>query len=94
MSPRWASVGPCHLYFYAHERHRRPHVDVRGPGFDATLDVETGELLAGRMPPQLLAEVRRLLRRHRREALAAFEATLAHEFPGTLEEQLKRSRDD
>lgn len=37
MSPRWATVGECDLYFYAHERHQRPHVDVRGPGFNATV---------------------------------------------------------
>ncbi len=94
MSPRWASVGPWTLYFYAMERHQRPHVDVRGPGFNATLDIETGEVLAGRLPAAGLRAVRGLLNVHRGLALEAFEKTLAHDFPGTLEQQLGRDEVD
>lgn len=89
MSPRWASVGNCKLYFYGSERHRRPHVDVRGPGFDATLDIQTGEVLAGRAPPKELRRVRRLLAQHRDLAMEAFQRTLEFDFPGTLEQQLE-----
>ncbi len=94
MSPRWASVGPWKLYFYAMERHQRPHVDVRGAGFNATLDIETGEVLAGRLPAAGLRTVRALLNDHRSHALEAFEKTLAHDFPGTLEQQLERDEVD
>lgn len=89
ISPRWASVGNCGLYFYAMERHQRPHVDVRGPGCNATLDVQTGHVLAGSIPPRELRRVRELLDEHRNLALVAFYRTLEHEFPGTLEQQLK-----
>ncbi len=89
MSPRWASIGNCDLYFYAAERHRRPHVDVRGPDFNATLDIETGEVLAGRLPTGELRRVRRLLDQHRELALEAFQRTLEYDFPGTLEQQLE-----
>lgn len=89
MSPRWASVGNSKLYFYGSERHRRPHVDVRGPGFDATLDLETGEVLAGWIPPKELRRVRRLLDQHRELAIEAFQRTLDLDFPGTLEQQLE-----
>ena len=88
-SPRWASVGSCDLYFYGGERHRRPHVDVRGPGYNATLDLRTGEVLAGSLPPRELREVRDLLEAYRDQALEAFHRTLRHDFPGTLEEQLE-----
>jgi hypothetical protein len=85
-------VGTCHLYFYGAERHRRPHVDVRGPGFNATLDVRTGEALAGHLPPAELRQVQRLLERHRDLALEAFFRTLDHDFPGTLKQQLEDDR--
>ena len=94
VSPRWASVGPWKLYFYAMERHQLPHIDVRGPGFNATLDIETGEVLAGQLPPTGLRAVRELLTAHRLHALEAFARTLAHDFPGTLEQQLERDEAD
>lgn len=93
MSPRWAEAGRARLYFYGAERHRRPHVDVRGPGFNGTVDLITGEVLAGSVPPKDLRRVRDLLAKHRDLALEAFYGALAHEFPGTLEEQLEASRD-
>jgi len=74
MSPRWATVAGCTLYFYAQERHRRPHVDVRGPDVNASVDVETGEVLAGQLSPRVLRAVRALLEAHRSEALDAFQA--------------------
>lgn len=89
MSPRWAVVGTCQLYFYGAERHRRPHVDVRGPDFNATIDVHTGDVLAGDLPRAELRQVQRLLKQHRDLALEAFYRTLEHDFPGTLRQQLE-----
>lgn len=85
MSPRWATVSGYGLYFYAEERHQRPHVDVRRGAEHATLDVITGEVLAGELPPRVLKAVRTLLSAHREEAVEAFHATREHRFPGTLE---------
>ena len=84
MSPRWATVAGYGLYFYAEERHQRPHVDVRRGSEHATLDVLTGEVLAGELPPRVLKAVRALLASHRAEALEAFHATRSHRFPGSL----------
>lgn len=84
MSPRWTSVAGYGLYFYAAERHRRPHVDVRRGGEHATVDVLTGEVLAGELPPRVLRAVQSLLADHREAALHAFSETLEHRFPGTL----------
>lgn len=91
VSPRWAQVGNAALYFYASEPHRRPHVDVRGPGWKAVLDLRTGDVLAssGVLPPKVLRRVRRLLRTHQELALEAFEQTLGHGQRVTLEGQLE-----
>lgn len=90
MSPQWANVMGYGLYFYYGERHRRPHVDVRRRGEHATLDIVTGEVLDGELPPRVLRAVRTLLREHQQEALAAFHAALEHRSPGRLEIQEDR----
>lgn len=92
--PRWATVAGYGLYFYAAERHQRPHVDVRRGHDRATLDLTTGEVLAGELPPRVLRAVRRLLAEHREEALAAFHATREHRFPGTVEDEREEGRGD
>lgn len=93
MSPRWATVAGYGLYFYAGERHRRPHVDVRRGGEHATLDILTGEVLAGELPPRVLRAVQALLADHREAALRAFNETLEHRLPGTLEAETEDTDD-
>jgi hypothetical protein len=56
---------------------------VRGE-YRATLDLHTGELLAGHLLPKLHRAVRRFLAAHRDEAIAAWEATQRHEPPGSI----------
>lgn len=89
MSPRWAAVGVARLYFYAQETHRRPHVDVRGPGWRFAVALDDLEVLAvsGRVPRRVQREVVQFLRVHQAEAVAAFEARLRHEPLRTLDEQ-------
>ena len=87
MSPRWAEVSGYGLYFYAQELHRRPHVAVRGGEHRATLDVLTGEVLAGSLPPNVLRRVRNLLSEHREEALEAFADAIEHRIPRRLGER-------
>ncbi len=93
MSPRWATVAGYGLYFYAAERHRRPHVDVRRGGEHATLDVLTGDVLAGELPPRVLRAVQELLSEHREEAVRAFNETLEHRFPGSLDVETETTDD-
>jgi len=93
MSPRWATVAGYGLYFYAAERHRRPHVDIRRGGEHATVDVVTGELLAGELPPRVLRAVPSLLADNRDAALRAFNATLEHRLPGILEADTEATDD-
>ena len=93
MSPRWATVAGYGLYFYAAERHRRPHVDVRKGEEHATVDVLTGEVLAGQVPPRVLRAVQSLLADNREAAIFAFNETLEHRFPGTLGAETEASDD-
>lgn len=90
MSPAWARRRGWSLHLYAAEPHKVPHVQVRGGGFRANIRISDGELLAGTLPPRMLREVRQLLAEHRELATEAFEQTLRHAFPGTLEEMLER----
>lgn len=52
----------------------------------ANVDLMTGEVLAGHLEPKALRIVQEFLAGHREEALAAFEQTRAHQFPGRLED--------
>lgn len=88
MSPVWASQHGWSLYLYADEPHRVPHVQVRGAGFRASIRISDGAVLAGAAPPRVIREVRVLLARHRDLATEAFDATLGHSFPGTLDDML------
>lgn len=81
--PRWAEVAGHTLWFYYREEHRRPHVAVRGE-HRASLDLHTGEILAGRLPPRLHRIIVRYLREHAEEALAGWEAVRRAETPGSI----------
>lgn len=84
--PRWAKVAGHTLWFYYAEEHHRPHVAVRGD-HRATVDLATGAVLAGRLPPKLRRVVREFLREHRDEAYAAWRATQAGQPPGKIPEE-------
>ena len=49
--------------------HPPPHIHVRYRGFQATVVIETGELLAGRLPPGALPILRLWIAEHRSELL-------------------------
>ncbi len=83
MSPRWASVAGHTLWFYYLEEHQRPHVAVRGE-HRATLDLQTGEILAGQLPPKVHRAIRRFLAAHHDEAMKAWDATQRHEPPDSM----------
>lgn len=91
VSPLWARRGSWNLYLYFSETHQEPHVAVRGSGHRASIRIADGAVLAGHLPAQMLREVRNLLQQHADLATEAFRATAAYEFPGTLEEMLRRA---
>lgn len=81
--PRWAEVAGHSLWFYYHEEHQRPHVAVRGE-HRATVALDIGEVLAGRLPPQLHRSIRVFLTEHQVEATAAWEAVRRGEPPSRI----------
>ncbi len=87
MSPRWAVAAGFGLYFYFDEAHQRPHVAVQRGGEGATLDLATGDVLAGSLPPRALRRARKLLAEHRDEALQAFtDPVINQRLPRKLEQ--------
>ncbi len=81
--PRWAEIAGHTLWFYYQEEHQRPHVAVRGE-HRATVALDTGEVLAGRLPPKLHRQVREVLAEYSDEAYAAWEAVRRAEPPGSI----------
>ena len=49
------------------------------------VSIDTGEVLAGSIPPKMLRRIRRILAEHPDEALAAFQAALSHNAVTRLE---------
>lgn len=93
VSPRLDQVGRLSVWVYFAD-HRRPHVQLRGSGVRANLDIRTGDLLAGSLSPKDLRQVRAWLA-PRREALeTAFFAALRHEAPDTIVAAYREATDD
>jgi hypothetical protein len=82
------------IYFFAEERHRLPHAAVRGPGFAFTVRLDDGAVLASRgdVPDRVVREVQDVISRHRALFIEAFHETLAHRFPGTLDDAIERQQ--
>lgn len=85
MSPRWAEVAGHTLWFYFLEEHQRPHVAVRGE-HRATIDLHTGHVRAGHLPPKPHRTIRSFLDEHHEEPIDAWRATQAHEPPGRIDQ--------
>ena len=83
MSPRLDDIGGLSVWVYFAD-HRRPHIQVRRPGIRANIDIRTGEVLAGHLPPKDLRVVRAWMAPRRAALEAAFFAALRHEAPGTI----------
>ena len=54
---------------------------------NASVDIDTGDLLAGDLPPRVRRAVQELLRAHRAEALEAFRAAFERRPFDTLEDE-------
>ncbi len=63
--------------------HQLPYVAVRGE-YRATGALDSGEVLAGHLPPKLHRSIREFLVAHRDEAYAAWEAVRRGEPPGRI----------
>ena len=92
MSPRLDHIGRLSVWVYFID-HLRPHIAVRGPGIRANIDIATGEVLAGRIPPKDLRQLREWMEPRRSALEAAFFAALNHEDPATLAADYREATD-
>lgn len=83
MSPRLDQIGAISVWVYFAD-HRRPHIQVRGPDIRANIDIETGAILAGQVPPKDLRLIRTWLEPRRQALTLAFLAALRHEDPVSI----------
>lgn len=58
------------LFFFDNDRHNLPHIHVRYAEFSASVNIETGEILAGDFPKKQLKLVQAWIEIHRDELLA------------------------
>jgi hypothetical protein len=58
------------LYFKDQKRHRKPHIHARYQDQRAVLDIHTGRVLAGTLPPGKLRLVQAWVEIHRDDLLA------------------------
>jgi hypothetical protein len=92
VSSRLGQVGRLSVWVYFAD-HRRPHVQVRGPEVRANIDIRTGAVLAGQVPPKELREICTWLEPRRQALEAAFFAALRHEAADTIVDRYKEDTD-
>jgi hypothetical protein len=92
LSPRLDHIGRLSIWVYFID-HQRPHIQVRGPGIRANIDIGTGEVLAGRLPPKDLRQLRAWMAPRRDALRTAFFAALRHDDPTTLVTRYKEATD-
>jgi hypothetical protein len=70
------------IYMYhAHGKHKAAYFHARYQGSDASLEVDSGIVLAGNLPPKVLKVIQEWRVRHRQELLENWERVKLHELP-------------
>lgn len=58
------------LFFFDNDNHQLPHIHVRYAEFNASIDIETGEIIVGDFPRRQLKLVQAWVEIHRDELMA------------------------
>ncbi len=58
------------LFFFDNDKHNLPHIHVRYAEFNASIDIETGEIIVGEIPRRQLKLVQAWVEIHRDELMA------------------------
>jgi len=58
------------LFFFDNDKHNLPHIHIRYAEFKASIEIETGNLLAGNIPNRQLRLVQAWVEIHREELMA------------------------
>ena len=82
--PRISAFYGVVIYIYARE-HGVPHFHARHDEREAVVEIATGRVLVGGLPPRMLRLVQQWAGLHRDELLEAWNRAAAGEPPGTIE---------
>jgi hypothetical protein len=69
------------LYLLDNKNHNLPHFHAKYAEYEASISIESGEMLAGELPRKQLRLVQAWVELHRDELLADWELALAGETP-------------
>lgn len=73
------------MFVLDNERHKRPHVHVRYAEHKASVDIESGDMLAGDLPVRQQRLLLAWIEIHREELLADWELAIAGTQPYKIE---------
>lgn len=69
------------LYLIDSQQHNPPHIHAKYAEFEASISIEDGEILAGKLPRKQLRLVQAWIELHRDELLANWELVISGEQP-------------
>lgn len=69
------------LFYEDNDRHHLPHIHVRYQSERASIAIETGDLLAGKLPPKQMKLVQAWIELHKEELLADWQLVCEGEEP-------------
>jgi hypothetical protein len=67
------------MYFYDNKKHSRSHIHAEYGEYNAVMDIETGDVLDGSLPPAKLKLVQAWIEIHREDLLADWKLAVAGE---------------
>ena len=69
------------LYLLDNKHHNLPHIHAKYAEFEASIDIENGEILSGELPRKQLRLVQAWIELHRDELMADWELAVSGELP-------------
>jgi len=73
------------LFFFDTDKHRNPHIHVRYAEFTASIDIESAEILDGKIPQRQLRLVQAWIEIHRDELMADWALAVEGNTPFKIE---------
>ena len=67
------------MYFYGNKNHNTPHIHAEYAEYEASIAIETGEVLSGSLPAKKLKLVQAWIEIHKDELLADWKLAVAGE---------------
>lgn len=64
-----------------HSDHNPPHIHVQYGEYEASVEIRTGKLMQGKLPPRLYKLLRAWLRLRRGDVMAAWQEAKKHKMP-------------